>query len=467
MESLNISDTNVLTDLKPIQRESNKPSSHEKIIPINGEDPSFSIKQRDAFRLYKEGLNMFITGPGGCGKTYLIKKIMDDAKSYSMNVALTALTGCAAILLGPTATTLHSWGSIGLGDDDVEKYITTFQQKPFWAKNFLTTDLLIIDEISMANPIYLDKLEQIARVLRKSDKPFGGIQVILSGDFFQLPPVSKNRPTVYCFEHEIWDRVVECEIELDFIFRQKNIKFQEMLSHIRRGFLEKDDLKLLAGVHGKKPHTESGVIPTKIYSLTKRVMELNLTELNILKTKVETFKLKESKTCNPGEITALRQLKNNGIFVEKLQLKIGAQVMCIANINLEDGICNGSRGVVIDFQSGFPVVKFVNDKELVMLPHVWEYKNSAKKINVNITQIPLILAWAVTIHKIQGATLDFAEISIDGGIFECGQTYVALSRLTTLDGLYLRSFDANKIMANDRVIEFYKKFDKEVHIAER
>lgn len=382
-----------------------------------------SPEQKRAYDAVLAGKNIFLTGPGGCGKSWWIQHVY---KTSPKRVHVCAMTGCAAILLQCNAKTVHSWAGIGLGDS--QKALSN----PYTCKRWRATDILIIDEVSMMSVELFELLNELGKTIRKSPKPFGGIQVIFCGDFHQLPPI--NSP--FCFESSIWDSIFDESIVLTTIFRQKSASFQTLMNEIRSGNLSYENNTLL-----RTRILEGGdcvrLVPTR-----RAADLLNSTHYDELTGEERIFTMKTM-----GQSYALDYLRKNVLCVEKLALKIGCKVMCIANLN--ENICNGSQGTVIGFDP-YPIVQFTNCT-FMMSPHTWTSDNAS------VQQVPLMYAWALTIHKAQGATLECAEIDLGNSVFECGQIYVGLSRLTSLDGLFLTAFNSSKIKSHPKVVEFYKK----------
>jgi ATP-dependent DNA helicase PIF1 len=438
---------------------------------------NYSEEQISVFNKYTQGANIFVTGPGGTGKTALIKYIQKDAVRKGFNIQVCALTGCAAVLLECKAKTLHSWAGIGLGNGSVEQLVTKIMKNRFLKSNWKGTDILIVDEVSMMSQKLFELLDAIGKAVRKNSRPFGGLQLIFSGDFYQLPPVGdKDEPetTRFCFESLLWSQTftLDNHIQLTKIFRQSDPIYQKILNQIREGKLKRSSNEVLLHKIGQQIPDNSIVRPTKLFPTRNKVDQVNTKEMNGLKTVEQDFNLKYHVDL---EMTATELLKRRQFTKEQIQtellylkanlrcdevvkLKVGAQVMCIVNIELDNGqtLCNGSQGIITKLsEQGLPVVKFSNGSsslETVMSYHVWPSENIP---GIGVSQLPLILAWALTIHKAQGATLDIAEIDAGSGIFECGQTYVALSRVKSLEGLYLTSFDASKIKVSRKVQEFY------------
>jgi len=434
---------------------------------------NYSEEQINAFTAYTQGTNIFITGPGGTGKTALIKYIQKDAARKGFQIQVCALTGCAAVLLECKAKTLHSWAGIGLGTASLDQLTTKIMKNRYAKDNWKNTDILVVDEVSMMSQKLFELLDAIGKTIRKNSKPFGGIQLIFSGDFYQLPPVGdKDDPETvkFCFESMLWSQTFSLKkhVQLTKIFRQADPVYQKILNQIREGRLKRSSNEMLLHNVGRQFLQGNEVRPTKLFPTRNKVEQVNTKEMNGLKTDELEYKLKYHSDL---EMTATEMVKRRQFTREQIQtellylkanlrcdevvkLKVGAQVMCIVNIELDNGqtLCNGSQGVITRLsEQGLPVVKF-GSFETVMGYHVWPSENIP---GIGVSQLPLILAWALTIHKSQGATLDIAEIDAGSGIFECGQTYVALSRVKSLEGLYLTSFDASKIKVSRKVQEFY------------
>jgi ATP-dependent DNA helicase PIF1 len=443
-------------------------------------------EQRDIFENFKRGNNIFMTGPGGCGKTFLIHHLHKWCIDNYKQIQVCALTGCAAVLLHCQAKTIHSWAGIGLANGNVEDVIHRVVTSKYKKRNWGITDVLIIDEVSMMSHKLLSILDGIARRIKNPRKPFGGMQIVFSGDFYQLPPVGDkddNTTQQFCFENPIWDELFHNQIELKHVFRQENETYANILNQIREGTLTKTAYNMLQSRciswETEQNENNSGIRPTKLLPRRVDVNKINETEMNSLDGEIKIFTMKEVETTPTEQSMRERILETsrdtimkekealkNSIMAEKsLTLKINSQVMCIANIDNDDvpshrRIVNGSRGVVVAFtpdKEGLPIVKFRSGFTRVINPYIWE---SESLKGIGIQQLPLMLAWAITIHKAQGATLDLAEIDIGNGIFECGQTYVALSRVKDISGLYLSSFNPQKIKIHKKVKDYYQRFRK-------
>lgn len=435
----------------------------------------YSAEQIIVFNKYGQAKNIFVTGPGGTGKTALIKYIQHDAFRKDCNIQVCALTGCAAVLLECKAKTLHSWAGIGLGNGSIDQLVTKIMKNRFLKSNWRSTDILVVDEVSMMSQKLFELLDTIGKAVRNNSRPFGGIQLIFSGDFYQLPPVGNTlEPETgrFCFESELWSQTFSKEnhVQLTKIFRQADPVYQKILNQIREGKLKRSSNETLLQKVGQQIPDNSVVRPTKLFPTRNKVDQVNFKEMNNLKTEEHEFNLKyhDDLEMTATELLKRRQftkehiqtellyLKGNLRCDEVVKLKIGSQVMCIVNIELVNGqmLCNGSQGIITKLsEQGQPVVKFSTiEAPISMSYHIWPSENIP---GIGVSQLPLILAWALTIHKAQGATLDIAEIDAGSGIFECGQTYVALSRVKSLEGLYLTSFDASRIKVSRKVQEFY------------
>lgn len=437
---------------------------------------TLSERQQEAFDQYRLGENIFITGPGGSGKSALIRLIVKDALERGKNAQVCALTGTAAVLLECNAKTVHSWGGIGLANGERMAVANRVNKSRFKKRNWKTVDLLIVDEVSMMSCKLFEILEITARLCRKNPKPFGGIQVIFTGDFYQLPPVgNEDEPDTckFCFESTLWDDIFSHQIQLKTIFRQEDNDYKRILNQIRVGRITKSTVTKLNSLVGRKVDSSETILPTILYPTRRKVDAINTSSLLALKGDeyVYDYCVAEQKDLNVTESMLsmltmfsqeqkdreLQYMVDNVNFEKRLVLKEGSQVMCVANIDLDSNtpICNGSQGIVerFDPQDKMPIVRFKNGAIRKMGQHIWQSETIP---TIGIKQVPLILAWAITIHKSQGASLDTAEIDVGGGIFECGQTYVALSRLRSMEGLYLKSFDPAKIIIHKKVREFYE-----------
>lgn len=352
--------------------------------------------------------------------------------------------------------TLHSFAGIGDGEAALTR---CYDMASRVATNWRRCKRLIIDEISMIDGKYFEKIEAVARFIRKSEKPFGGIQLILCGDFLQLPPVAKfdknsKEQARFCFETPVWEKCIELSYELKQVHRQKDLSFVKILNYIRIGHVTQDITDTLLATSRQKIEA-NGILATQLCSHTKDANSINESKLDALTGETKTFEAQDSD-INMKKLLDL-QVPAPGTLV----LKIGAQVMLLKNINLSAGLVNGARGVVVKYVDGFPVVKFKNNKLFAAKPEKWAIKTPGGII-VTRKQVPLKLAWAFSIHKSQGLTLDCVEMSLSK-VFEAGQAYVALSRAQSLDSLRVLDFDPKQVWANTNVLQFYKQFRRQLH----
>ena len=446
----------------------------------------YSAEQRIAFHKYNEGKNVFLTGPGGTGKTALIKYLRAHAMSHGIDLQVCAMTGCAAVLLQCKAKTVHSWAKIGIANGSIEKNVRkvtgNFYARAEWKK----VNVLVIDEVSMMSRKMFEMLDAIAKACRRNSRPFGGIQMVLSGDFYQLPPVgTKDEPETleFCFQSPLWGETFKPEnhVQLTKIFRQTDETYQNILNQIRVGRVKRSSNERLLKNVGRVAGDDVVICPTKLFPTRNKVESLNATKLCEIDEEEFVFNL---KVRNDLEMTEKDRVQRTKYTSEQINLEIaylksnlrcdptvilkrGAQVMCIVNMELSNGtsLCNGSQGVVVEFNKDKnPIIEYSDGQRVTMTPHVWPSENIP---GIGISQVPLILAWALTIHKSQGATLECAEVDVGSGIFECGQTYVALSRVKSLDGLYLTSFDVSRININKHVQDFYNSLPRVLETPER
>ncbi len=452
---------------------------------------SLSMEQEYAYNMAQMGHNLFITGPGGTGKSYLIKKICERMDAEAQPYAVCALTGCAAVLLNCCAKTIHSWGGIGIASGSIQEIADKVAKNKRAMARWRSVKTLIIDEISMMSLKIFNLLDRIARIARRViHRPFGGLQVIFLGDFYQLPPVSRNaaqEPDTqrFCFESEHWDATFpphSC-VQLATLYRQTDPVFINVLKDARRGILTEDTCAVLKSRMLPPP---VDTMPTKLFPRNVDANKVNKAKYSEINEPEHTYEM--SKLFNlrffvdnqvpiPSDVLRRCEMLEKSdvdlqldLFIENnnldksLALKKGALVMCLANLDVEAGICNGSQGVIVDFKPTLhpvsmkeilcPIVRFHNGHTRTIEPKVYQHGDYPK---YGCEQIPLRLAWAFTIHKAQGITLDVAEIDIGSGIFEFGQTYVALSRVRSLEGLYLSGFNPKRIKTSSIVIEFYDR----------
>lgn len=408
---------------------------------------SLSNEQKLILQAAKDGHNIFFTGSAGTGKSHLLKSI---AYALPPNVTFaTASTAMAACQIG--GTTLHQFAGIGKGEGSVE-YLLNLASRPGVQAVWKKCQHLIIDEISMVHGDFFEKLECIARKIRKNEKPFGGIQLILCGDFFQLPPV--GNPVVFCFETKAWEKCITKMFELKEIHRQSDPILVNILQNVRLGRITDDITKKLQET-ASQVIEKKGILATRLCTHTAESVSINQSKLDELPGDVNVYK-------------ALDEPESLSTFIDKqsrvpstVPLKVGAQVMLLKNLNISNGLVNGARGVVIKFDSeNLPVVQFKSGIHVIKREK-FVYK-TATGLVLSRTQIPLTLAWAFSIHKSQGLTLDCIELSL-ARVFEPGHSYVALSRVKSLGCLRVLDFNRKQVWANEKVLRYYAKFKRRVN----
>lgn len=473
-----------------------------------------SEEQQRVLRLVESGKNIFFTGPAGTGKSVLLRAIIKLLQHKFGEVAITAPTGIAGVNIG--GSTIHSWAGIGLGKETVEVLLGALGSKT--VKRWMGTRALVIDEISMLDGRLFDKLEELGRIVRKSHRPFGGIQLILSGDFFQLPPVPEQDsttiiPPTFTFDALSWSRCVDEPVVLTKVFRQKDTKFIDMLSATRSGQLEDWHIQEFFKLSREVKYSD-GISPTQLFPLKSQVELCNKTHLDVLPGEIFTYPAMESRGFNMyGDrilVDAAERLLERLVAQREISLKVGAQVMLLRNL-LQGRLVNGSLGKVVDFittheaikrlidiadieakplrsQNGdflptinartdgkntevqyegllalnghvfgrherFPLVKFTNGLHLLCAPLPFDVQGLKGNCEAQRVQVPLVLSWAMSIHKAQGQTMSRVKVDLRR-IFEKGQAYVALSRATSLEGLEIVGFDPSRVLAHPRVIEW-------------
>ena len=409
------------------------------------------MQQDEAFNLLKMGKNIFLTGAAGAGKTYLLNKYINYLKENNVSVAITASTGIAATHL--QGTTIHSWSGIGVKDNittkDLEKLLTTNRIK----RNYKKTKVLIIDEISMLHKHQLDMVDSIARYILDRDKAFGGIQVVLCGDFFQLPPVFSGSFTgekQFAFEAFAWK---DGDFQVCYLHeqhRQGNDPLLAVLNDIRSGTAGEHTKIPLRTRYKKEP--QGATKATRLYSRNINVDTINEQELASIHGQEKIFTM-----ATEGFSALVEGLKKSCLALEQLKLKMGAEVMFIKN-DTSARYVNGTRSIVVGFDKseGWPIVKTYDNEIIIAYPEKWKYEDSGV-VRATITQVPLRLAWAITIHKSQGMTLDAAEIDL-GDAFEPGMGYVALSRVRSLSGLKLMNLNEMALKVHPKIFQHDQVF---------
>lgn len=385
------------------------------------------MNQGLALEIMLAGESVLLTGPAGAGKTFVLNQFIRLAKADGKHVSVTATTGLAATHLG--GTTIHSWAGIGVSDSLAQGFAEHVAKGR--REIIEKTDILIIDEISMLHDYRLDMVDEVCRLVRKKDVPFGGIQIIMSGDFFQLPPINRgdSRAGGFVVNSSVWQELDPTICYLAEQHRQDDEALLEILNALRAGDVRRH--------HAEKLLERIEAVPD---------VETIMTELHTVNIDVDTLNEKELEKLDGDELFYTQTTTGSDNYVENLQrsvlapatlrVKKGALVMAVKN-SLDRKYVNGSLGIVIEFESAteYPVVEFKNGRTVTMQPDTWELRDGDKK-RASITQIPLRLAWAITVHKSQGMTLDSARIDLRKAFVE-GMGYVALSRVKNLESLYL------------------------------
>ncbi|MFA5933735.1 MAG: helix-turn-helix domain-containing protein [Candidatus Paceibacterota bacterium] len=404
------------------------------------------MTQAEALNILKSGANVYLTGNAGSGKTYVLNQYIGYLKAHGVEVAVTASTGIAATHMN--GITIHSWSGLGIRDSLSDWDLEVLQEKQNLFKRFEKTKVLIIDEVSMLHARQLDMIDRIARAFKRSDKPFGGMQVVLSGDFFQLPPITRDASEV-CFvdQSNAWKCM---DIKICYLEEQhrqeKGGIFTKILNEIRSANVSEETMQHFRSRYRKAP--EGSVMPTKLYTHNADVDALNNRELEKLPGDMEVYEM-----TSRGKGNLVENLKKSCLAPETLRLKEGAAVMFVKN-NFEKGYANGTLGTVIGFDdsdASLPIVKLKDGREITVSSESWAVEEDGK-VKAEIDQIPLRLAWAITVHKSQGMSLDAAEIDLSKS-FVAGQGYVALSRLRSLEGLCLMGLNKTALEVDARILD--------------
>lgn len=407
--------------------------------------------QTEALDILKMGKNVFLTGPAGSGKTHVLNAYIDYLKSHAVDVAVTASTGIASTHLG--GMTIHSWSGLGIRDKLTDYDIEDLMERQYLYKRFEKTKVLIIDEVSMLHHFRLDLIEWICRQMKRSEKPFGGMQIILCGDFFQLPPITRGMAeyaeSEFAFKAESWlfSNLTVCYLSEQH--RQKDNTYLSILNNIRDGKVSSKTIELLKTRLGKD--LELGTEHTRLYTHNIDVDEVNKKHLELIKGTQKNYQMARKGSPNLAE-----SLRKSCLSPEVLELKVGARVMFTKN-HPEGMYVNGTLGVVKSFNSyGDPVVLTNSGMEIQVSPQSWKVEEEGK-VKAEISQLPLRLAWAITVHKSQGMSLDAMELDLSKS-FVKGMGYVALSRVRTLGGMKLLGFNDMSLQVDPEILEMDKQF---------
>lgn len=406
------------------------------------------MNQQQALAIMLMGKSVLLTGPAGTGKTFVLQQFIKQAKKASKYVSVTATTGLAATHLG--GTTIHSWAGIGIHEALPQGFIERLSKGRI--DIIKKTDVLIIDEISMLHDFRLDMVDEVCRLVREEPHlPFGGIQLIMSGDFFQLPPIQRSgaRPGGFVVNSKVWQELDPAICYLDEQYRQDDEALLGILTAIRAGAITQDHIDTLTA--RSEVHPDELEELTELYTVNVDVDTLNDRRLAQLDEDEISYERAES-----GAKGYLETLDRSVLAPKVLRLKKGALVMAVKN-SADRKYANGSIGTVVDFEpdTEYPIIQFRSGKEVLMVPDTWELRDGETK-RASISQIPLRLAWAITVHKSQGMTLDAARMNLAKAFVE-GMGYVALSRVKNVSSLYLSGLNemALRVSEEARMIDLY------------
>ena len=431
-------------------------TSNKSMFTNNSLDFSLlSDQQKSVILSFEAGKNILVTGGAGTGKSYLLNFLKRNYPPSRLEIA--ASTGIAALNVG--GSTIHSWAGIGLANLPIEKIVENIFSAKFIRvrRRIKQARALAIDEISMISAEVFEILNRVFQAVRENSLPMGGIQIVAFGDFLQLPPINRDTQDYnFCFNSKAWEDLNFEAFVLEQSFRQSDEEFIRILNNLRFGQITQEDRKVLES-RIKAEDKNQALRPTILTTHNYKVDKINEIELN----KIPNSEVLHQAIYN-GAPDRIDYLRKNCLSPDALRLKVGAQVMMIKNTYQKEGIINGSLGIIKAFspRKSFPIVEFANGKILTIGPEEWllEKMNDTTRemvVEASMAQIPLILAWAITIHKSQGLTLD--KISCDlSESFSPGQIYVALSRARSLRGVFIESINFNRLTANDEAVRFYR-----------
>lgn len=408
---------------------------------------------QDIIKKVRKGTNVFLTGPAGTGKSTIVKQIKEH---FGKRCVVTSTTGISALNIG--GCTIHAFSGIGIHSDPAALHTIVKQYN--WSKvsrRIRMATTIVIDEVSMLGLEQLELMDEVFKYATNSNLPFGGKHLIFVGDFLQLPPVIKNsRKIEWIFNSELWKEAEIEPIHLYKIYRQEDSEFLKHLVSLRFGWCPKETEEFFE----KRNFKESEINPNDLRFFSTNQEADNYNELNL--NAIDSV-LKEHRARVDGiSDNYIRQIIASTLALDYLELKVGARVMFLNNMKAEDSDqeyiwVNGSLGTVIDYSGKTPIVRLDDSQEEVRVDlHTWELKDWQDQILATFEQVPLKLAYGITIHKSQGLTLDRAVIDCKR-IFADGQGYVALSRVKSSEGLFLLNWDSRFIKANDQAVEFYLK----------
>lgn len=433
--------------------------------------PQAEKKEDDAYSkvlaLLQNGENVFLTGFAGTGKSYILNKLKGKLKK---KLTITSTTGIASVNI--KGQTLHSWAGVGLCRNTISNTVEKIRSRKTQLSQILKCKILAVDEISMLNIEAFEYINEVLQILRESSKPFGGIQVLFIGDFFQLPPVEKNsgdgsfsNEHRYCFDSPVWQELELKNVVLKKNFRQNEENFITALAHMRENQLDNDDIKLLQSRCTDLDTYETNML--HIFSTNEEANRYNSIKFNMIDEPVKIFTAQDgvyrgnklvSENLTESENYILEIFSKNCRAEKDIPLKLGAKVMLLINMDFNKGLINGACGVIQRFNENSIEIKFDNGTTASIPRHKFEYYYNDRVVAERM-QYPLRLAYGITIHKSQGMTLD--KLVVDcSRIFERGQAYVAMSRVKTLEGLFIKNFESEKVHVDSRVAEFYENLEE-------
>lgn len=411
------------------------------------------MQQSKALAILKSGRNVFLTGSAGAGKTYVLNQYIQYLKQHGVPVAITASTGIAATHMN--GQTIHSWAGIGIKDYVSDRYLASLRDKKYFRDKMDKVKVLIIDEISMLHRNQLDAVDYVLKFFKQNDEPFGGVQVIFSGDFFQLPPIGEEweeSRDKFCFMSDAW---VQSKVHICYLteqYRQTNNALNDILNEIRSGLISDKTISLLESRIEYFPDEID--TQTRLYTHNMDVDRINKGQLFNIDSSAKVFEAKVA-----GNPALVEVLKKSVLADETLELKIGAKVMFVRN-NFDVGYVNGTLGNVSGYtEKDEPIIKTLDGEFHVAKPETWAIEDESGKALASFTQVPLRLAWAITIHKSQGMTLDSAFIDLSKA-FEKGQGYVALSRLRDLNSLTLHGLNQTALEIDSLAMKADRRFQE-------
>ncbi len=409
------------------------------------------MTQSKALAILKSGRNVFLTGSAGAGKTYVLNQYIKYLKEHKVGVAVTASTGIAATHMN--GQTIHSWSGIGIRDEVSVRHLSNLKEKKYFREKMEQVKVLVIDEISMLHRNQLDLVNRVLKFFKENEMAFGGIQVVFSGDFFQLPPIGNEEETSrqkFAFMSDAWLEAEPVICYLTEQHRQSENDLNLILNEIRNGEVTQKSIDLLES--RVEFHPDEGEQETKLFTHNADVDRINHMFLEQIGSASRFFPAKVK-----GNEALIEMLKKSVLALDNLELKTGAQVMFVKN-NYEVGYVNGTLGRISGFtDKGHPLVKTFDNDLIEAKPETWAIEDETGKPLASFVQVPLRLAWAITVHKSQGMTLDKAMIDLSRA-FEKGQGYVALSRLRDLQGLKLRGLNQTALEVDELAMRADKRF---------